>query len=254
MIEAILERLKEKLTLYLDELVLFVYDEFGKHVTIQSLSRALASVGWLNKAARQIAKEQNADLQDYYLHRISCYSLYQLVYVDESGCDKRAGFQRTGWSPLGVTPVQISKFHRDQRYQILPAYTQEGVLLSQVFQGLIDAEMFEDFIEQLLHHCTRRTVIVMDNASFHRTKRIHEMCLDAGVELEFLPPYSPDLNPIKEFFSELKRFIKRRWNEYEENPGQGFKAFLERYVGVVGSRVESAKGHFRHAGIEIEYK
>lgn len=78
------------------------------------------------------------------------------------------------------------------------------------------------------------------------------MCLDAGVELVFLPPYSPDFNPIEEFFSELKQFIKRRWNEYEENPGQGFDAFLEWCVGVVGSRVQSAKRHFRHAGILIE--
>jgi transposase len=225
-------------------------------VTIQSISRALASIGWSKKAARQIAKEQNADLRDFYLHRISRYASYQLVYVDESGCDKRAGFRRTGWSPLGVTPVQVSKFHRDKRYQILPAYTQEGTLLSRVFQGSTDANMFEDFIEQLLHHCNRwpeqNSVIVMDNASFHRTQRIRQMCLDAGVELVFLPPYSPDFNPIEEFFSELKQFIKRRWNEYEENPGQGFDAFLEWCVRVVGSRVQSAKGHFRHAGIQIE--
>lgn len=47
-------------------MALFLWDEFGKHVTIQSISRALASVGWSKKAAQQIAKEQNADLRDYY--------------------------------------------------------------------------------------------------------------------------------------------------------------------------------------------
>lgn len=52
------------------------------------------------------------------------------------------------------------------------------------------------------------------------------MCLDAGVKLMYLPPYSPDLNPIEDLFSELKRFIKRKWNEYEMNPNQGFDAFL----------------------------
>lgn len=62
----------------------------------------------------------------------------------------------------------------------------------------------------------------------------------------------PGFNPIEEFFSDLKQFVKRRWNEYEGNPGQGFNAFLEWCVRVVGSRVQSAKGHFRHAGILIE--
>jgi hypothetical protein len=70
-----------------------------------------------------------------------------------------------------------------------------------------------------------------------------------GVSSTLLPGF---FNPIKEFFSELKQFIKRRWNEYEENPGQGFDAFLEWCVRVVGSRVQSAKGHFRHAGIQLE--
>lgn len=122
MLEALCERLLEKPDLYQDEMVVFLWDEFRILVTTYSISRALASVGWSKKAARQIAKEQNAELRDYYLHTISSFQSYHLVYVDESGCDKRAGFRRTGWSPLGVTPVQISRFHRGQRYQILPAY------------------------------------------------------------------------------------------------------------------------------------
>ena len=52
-------------------------------------------------------------------------------------------------------------------------------------------------------------MLVIDNASFHRTKRIAQMCADTGVKLMYLPPYSPDLNPIEEFFAKLKAFIKR---------------------------------------------
>jgi transposase len=47
------------------------------------------------------------------------------------------------------------------------------------------------------------------------------------VKLIYLPPYSPDLNPIEEFFAELKAFIKRSWQNYKNNPKQGFDAFLE---------------------------
>lgn len=78
------------------------------------------------------------------------------------------------------------------------------------------------------------------------------MCYKAGVKLVYLPPYSPDLNPIEEFFAELKAFIKREWRSYEENPGQGFNSFLEWCANVVGAREKSAKGHFEHAGVSIE--
>jgi transposase len=53
------------------------------------------------------------------------------------------------------------------------------------------------------------------------------MCRDAGVILLYLPPYSPDLNPIEEFFAELKAFIKKHWQIYKDHPGQGFDTFLE---------------------------
>jgi hypothetical protein len=108
MIEALCERLLEKPDLYQDEMVVFLLDEFRVLVTTYSISRALASVGWSKKAARRIARERNAELRDYYLHTISSFQSYHLVYVCESGCDKRAGFRRTGWSLLGVTPVQVS--------------------------------------------------------------------------------------------------------------------------------------------------
>ena len=51
----------------------------------------------------------------------------------------------------------------------------------------------------------------MDNVSFYHSKKIAQMCADAGVKLVFLPLYSPDLNPIEEFFAEPKGFMKRNW-------------------------------------------
>jgi transposase len=176
--------------------------------------------------------------------------------VDESGCDKRAGFRRTGWSPLGVAPSQVTQFHRDQRYQILPAYTQDGIIMSRIFKSSTDASFFEDFIEELLHHCGKwpepKSVIIMDNASFHHSDKIEDMCSKAGVKVVCLPPYYPTLNPIEEFFAELKAFIRRHWQSYEDNPDQRFDNFLEWCVEKVGARAGSAKGHFRNAGLTIE--
>ena len=51
---------------------------------------------------------------------------------------------------LGVTPTQVAQFQPEHRYQILPAYAQDGVILVRLFQGSTDSTLFEDFIEQLL--------------------------------------------------------------------------------------------------------
>jgi transposase len=150
-----------------------------------------------------------------------------------------------------VTPVQTSRFQRGQRYQILPAYCQDGILMFRVFQGSTDASIFEDFTEQLLH-CGRwpepKSVLIMDNASFHHTERITELCSNAGVKLLYLPPYSPDLNPIEEFFAELKAFVRRNWQHHWSR----FNDFLEWSLDVVGAKRESAEGHFRHANFVVE--
>jgi transposase len=112
-----------------------------------------------------------------------------------------------------MAPVQTIKFHRGQRYQILLAYSQDGILLYRVFQGSTDGEIFEEFIEQLLPCCGRwpepKSVLIMDNASFHRTAQVEQLYYKAGVKLVYLPPYSLDLNPIEEFFAKLKGFIKK---------------------------------------------
>jgi transposase len=236
MLDALCDHLLEKPDLYLDEMADFLYNEFELLVSTYTISRALRSQGWTKKVARRIAQERNADLRNYYLHQLSDFRSYHLIFIDESGCDKRAGFRRTGWSPGGVAPVQVSRFQRGRQYQILPAYCQDGILMSRIFQGSTDASIFEDFIEQLLHHCGRwpepKSVLVMDNASFHHTERIGELCSNTGVKLLYLLPYSPDLNPIEEFFAELKAFVRRNW---QHHAGQDFKDFLEWSLDVVGA-------------------
>jgi hypothetical protein len=60
------------------------------------------------------------------------------------------------------------------------------------------------------------------------------------------------LNPIEEFFAELKGYIKKNWPSYEEDTSRGFDTFLHRCVDIVGARKESAEGHFCHAVLSVE--
>jgi len=144
--------------------------------------------------------------------------------VDESGCDRRGRFRRKGWAPRGAIPIRTASLQRRQRYQILSVYSQDGVVLSRVFQGRTDCAVFKDFSEQLLYDCNPwlgpNSVLILDNAPFHYSDKITQLCATAGVRLIYLPPYSPDLNPIEEYFSELKAFVRKGWKIHARNGGQ----------------------------------
>lgn len=81
--------------------------------------------------------------------------------------------------------------------------------------GSVDGETFSQFIElHLLPHLlpfngtNPNSIIVMDNASIHYNSKVAELIQSVGALLVYLPPYSPDLNPIEEAFSAVKSFLK----------------------------------------------
>lgn len=77
------------------------------------------------------------------------------------------------------------------------------------YSGTMDAALFEYWFEKWLLPCLEKgTVIVIDNASFHRKKKLYEICKKYEVNLIFLPPYSPELNPIEKYWYVLKQKIK----------------------------------------------
>jgi len=94
---------------------------------------------------------------------------------------------------------------RSERWSLLPAMTVDGYLAHRIFQGAITAAIMEDFLEfDVLPYCTPGYhVLLMDNASIHRSITIVQLCRKFGVQLEYLPPYSPDYNPIERSFKVL---------------------------------------------------
>jgi len=114
---------------------------------------------------------------------------------------------------VGVMLVLYTLYnYGKQRVNILPAYTVNGVLVLLVYTSLINLEGYNYWIKYvLLPYCNPypapRLVVVMDNASFYYLAYIGSLFKQARIKLVYLPAYLPDLNPIKEFFSELKEFI-----------------------------------------------
>ena len=101
-----------------------------------------------------------------------------------------------------------------------------------------------------------RSVLVMDNASIHHSAELDTMCHDAGVQLLYLPPYSPDLNPIEEFFAELKAFVRKTWRIKIQADAADIGTQLERFrehlqwcVNEIGCKDTNAEAHFRSSSI-----
>lgn len=76
------------------------------------------------------------------------------------------------------------------------------------YGGITDAALFEFWFEKCLLPCLEKDVtVIMDNASFHRKEKLIELASKQNISIIFLPPYSPELNPIENFWAVLKRKI-----------------------------------------------
>ena len=86
-----------------------------------------------------------------------------------------------------------------------------------VFNGSCNTQLFESWVEQfLIKELTPNQVVIMDNASFHKSQRTRELIESVGCKLIFLPPYSPDLNPIEKFWANMKRWIKDQISSFDK--------------------------------------
>ena len=129
----------------------------------------------------------------------------QIVYVDESGFEKRDQYQRSAWSKRGQTIYGTRSGNRSKRESLLLAKRDKQHFSPMIFQGTCNAEIFNTWLEHVLIPCLNHgDVVVMDNAAFHKSKKTKELIEAAGCELLFLPPYSPDYNPIENSFGSMK--------------------------------------------------
>jgi len=114
-----------------------------------------------------------------------------------------------GRSKRGARLIDTSPRGHWKTTTLIAALGLEGVRCSTVVDGAVNAAVFESFVEQVLVPELRPgDVVVMDNLSSHKSAKTRELIEAAGAELVFLPPYSPDLNPIEMIFSKIKHLLR----------------------------------------------
>jgi transposase len=96
-----------------------------------------------------------------------------------------------------------------QTHTVIAALRPEGVMAPAVFDGPIDNPCFLAYVEQVLVPSLRRgDVVVLDNLAVHKQPEVRTAIEAAGAQIRFLPPYSPDFNPIEQAFAKLKAFLR----------------------------------------------
>jgi hypothetical protein len=128
-----------------------------------------------------------------------------IVYLDESGFE-RTSHRTHGWGPSGkkVNGERSGKKH--PRTSLVCARQGRKLLAPMLFEGSADSPLFNFWMENFLFkELAPGSTIIMDNAAFHKTALTKQIIEDAGHDLLFLPPYSPDFNPIENDFANIRR-------------------------------------------------
>jgi len=166
----------------------------------------------------------------------------RLVFVDEMGTHTSLA-PVYAYAPIGERAFFEIPRNRGRNTVLLSSLHAGGMGPSMAVEGATTSEVFEAYVEHLLAPTLRPgQVVVMDNLGAHRPKRVRELIEGRGCELLYLPPYSPDLNPIEEAFSKVKHVLRKIAARTREALVGAMGGALD----AVGA--EDARGFFAHCG------
>jgi transposase len=166
------------------------------------------------------------------------------VFVDETGTTT-AMTRRYGRCPPGERLVAAAPSGHWQTTTFVAALRQDGVVAPVVLDGPMTGAVFRAYVEQMLApSLVPGDVVVMDNLQAHKAAGVEEAIRARGASLLPLPPYSPDLNPIEQFFAKLKALLRKAAARTKEALWSAIGELLEEF-----SPAECAN-YFANSGYE----
>jgi transposase len=174
---------------------------------------------------------------------ISSIESERFVFVDE--CSSNTSLAPLyGWAPKGERARQKAARNWGKNITLLSSISKKwGMGASLVVEGSTNGTVFQTYLEDVLLPTLKRgQVVVMDNLSAHKGERVRDLIEGKGCELIYLPPYSPDFNPIEQAFSKLKSYLR-------EACARSQKTLME-VIGQALSTITAsdAEGFFEHCG------
>ena len=187
----------------------------GTVVSTATLCRLLASYGMTRKKVQHVALQRCLDLRASFVASVFTFAKEMFVWVDESGSNLKGMLRKYGYTLRGERAVCPRLLIRGQRISSISAMSTEGILAVELTKESVNGEKFFDFVSGSLipemlpfDGCNPRSIAVMDNCSIHHVEEVTDLFNSAGILLLYLPPYSPDFNPIELAFSYVKHYLK----------------------------------------------
>lgn len=133
----------------------------------------------------------------------------RLVFLDETAASTHMA-RRYGWGPRSARVISDVPHGHWKTTTFVGALRTSGMTAPTVIDGAMNGELFLAYVEQqLVPTLQAGDIVVMDNLSSHKRAGVQEAIAAAGATLMYLPPYSPDLNPIELAFSKLKTLLRK---------------------------------------------
>ena len=121
------------------------------------------------------------------------------------------------WGKRGEPLIGQKSGKYYQRTNIIAGLVNNKAVAPMVFNGTCNTELFNQWVEQfLIKELKPGQVVVMDNATFHKSQKAKDLIESVGCQIIFLPPYSPDLNPIEKFWANMKRWIREKISKFDK--------------------------------------
>jgi transposase len=154
-----------------------------------------------------------------------------------------------GRAPRGQRVVEAVPHGHWKTTTLIAALDQRGIRCSLVLDGAVDGPAFEVFVAAVLVPALRPgDLVILDNLSSHKGPRVGQLIRAAQAEVLYLPPYSPDFNPIENAFSKIKQGLRRLGLRVMTELWAAVQSTLDRITPA------DAAGFFRHCGYATEKK
>jgi transposase len=141
--------------------------------------------------------------------RLAAVPSARLVFVDESGANTKMT-RLYGRAPVGERLVAHVPHGHYQTSTLIAAVRLRGPCAPWLFEGAMDGEMFLAWVRQgLVPTLQSDDWVILDNLATHKVAGVREAIERAGAQLLYLPPYSPDFNPIENLWSKVKQILRR---------------------------------------------
>jgi transposase len=195
----------------------------------------------VTRAAEQDRPDVAAQRQQWQAQQ-AALDVDQLVFVDETWASTTMS-RRYGRAPVGERLVGALPHGHWKTTTFVAGLRASGLTAPLVIDGAMNGDLFVAYVEQVLvPTLSPGDVVVMDNLSSHKRARVRQAIAGAGGTLRFLPPYSPDLNPIEQVFAKLKALLRKA----QERTVEGLWLFLGRALDLFAP--QECLNYIRHGG------